>query len=236
MKKSFSNIILFLGICVSSIAQQTDSLSYKTKYKAPKLILKYSISETLGKYPGVVLGLEHPADEFHLMHEAGFIYDISPGTIDPDFEYDYNNFTKVTGFKIKEEIRFYDKLSGHNKNDGFYFGLAAYYNYVTFDNFYGEGIGCTEFNCDYIIRRPGRLRRTRFELTALMGIQTIYLAPLVIDFSVGLGLQHISDKVLNTEEHQDIRATPNLPGPSYQTRNDTYPFGTLNARIGFILK
>lgn len=215
--------VLILFLCPLLLKAQ-DTTQARRELSAP--ILKFSHLSLIDPLQTIQLALEHPLGRrISLQHEGGYVIGYDDFNI---FSGD-DPYTRVRGFRLRNELRIYMSALSENRLDGFYFAPEFLYNFVRFDKTSSIGRDCNgNWNCQYYQYMSYRAQKQVFALHFKIGYQEIFLERVVFDIYGGYGWRHI--KELNVHPPEGLQ-----PGDRFQFDGAQYLDNRISISLGFKL-
>jgi hypothetical protein len=187
--------IIFLLIFPGKIvfAQSPDSIQNHS--------VKIDFANFLDDFPALLISYEHPIGKnLYLTHEGG-----------PIIQAFSTDNRKISGFKLKEELRFI--LDQWNNND-LYIGLSARYSQENLFTNVVYGYGCNgRQSCTYFQNYYGEFQKKMISFDARLGFKHNF-NPFFIEYDLGFGYG------------KDEIYSPDIEAGEGSTRITTNPYNT----------
>ncbi|MDN5200738.1 DUF3575 domain-containing protein [Fulvivirgaceae bacterium BMA10] len=222
----FLNLITTFG----GKAQFYSDTSFFKTYKAPpKLILKIDLLSVWDKYSTPQLALEHRLkNNLYLQHEVGYVTSFKG--VNLDFLED--DHEKTSGFKLKNEIRYYFDFERQSRN-GVYLAGEILVSYVYHRDAKFFGIGCDNQNgCDFYRQITYRTVDRNYGMHLKIGVNRLYKEIVSIDTFLGMGYKWNHIRTTGFQADDDIIDDTGLLTPESIWKYNL----TIGLKVGIILK
>lgn len=215
--------ILVLFLCPLLLKAQ-DSTQAKKELSSP--ILKFSHLSLIDPLQTIQFALEHPLGKrISLQHEGGYVI----GYDDFDIFGDDDPYSRIRGFRLRNELRIYMTPAAEGILEGYYFAPEFLYNFIRFDKTTSVGRDCNgSWTCQYYEYMSYRAQKQVYATHIKVGYQKIFLERVVLDIYGGYGWRHI--KELNVHPPEGLQ-----PGDRFQFDGDKYLDNRISISLGFKL-